>query len=144
MEIHEDCIIISNIEKYDITFHNGSMIIKRKQKDYSEFLKNNFTSSKLLNVKINDSEIKINKYSVLLKYIYNFIDDIEIIKHNTRINIIDGECNNKGFQYLQKLNISFQGIDANKCMDEIINMCKCVNIVISLKIKLNNEEIIEI
>lgn len=29
-------------------------------------------------------------------------------------------------------------------MDEIINMCKCINIVISLKIKLNNEEIIEI
>jgi hypothetical protein len=144
MEIHEDCIIISNIEKYDITFHNGSMIIKRKQKDYSEFLKNNFTGSKLLNVKINDSEIKINKYTTLLKYIYNFIDDIEIIKHNTRINIIDGEYNDKGFKYLEKLNISYQGIDANKCLEEIINMCKCVNIVISLKIKLNNEEIIQL
>jgi hypothetical protein len=96
------------------------------------------------NVKINDNEIKINKYTALLKYIYNFIDDIEIIKHNTRINIIDGEYNDKGFKYLEKLNISYQGIDANKCMDEIINMCKCVNIVISPKIKLNNEEIIEI
>ena len=144
MEQHENAIIITNIDKYDITFHNGCMIIRRKQKNYDEFLKNNFSKSQLLNVKINDNELKIDKYQTLLKYIYNYIDDSEIIKYNTKINIVDGECNDKGFQYLKGLNISFQGIDSNKCLDEIINMCKCYGVIISLKIKLNNDTIIDI
>lgn len=39
MEVHEDCIIISNIEKYDLTFHNGSMIKKENKKIIVNFLK---------------------------------------------------------------------------------------------------------
>jgi len=49
-----------------------------------------------------------------------------------------------GFQIMKDVGIAYQGVNANKCMQEIINMCKSRRIPLDMKIKLVNEEIINI
>jgi len=44
------------------------------------------------------------------------------------------------FYYLDKLGISVQGVDANKCLYEIINQCKKNNIKLKMDIILKNKD----
>ena len=56
----------------------------------------------------------------------------------TKLNIKLIEDKEKGFYYIEKLGISVQGCDSNKCLLEIINQCIENNIMISMEIKLIN------
>ena len=50
----------------------------------------------------------------------------------------------EGFYYLDKLGISVQGVDSNKCIFEIINQCIENEINILMKIKLIDDVTINI
>jgi len=70
--------------------------------------------------------------------IYEIINDPIKIMSRTKLNIKLIEDKEKGFYYIEKLGISIQGCDSNKCLLEIINQCIENNIMISMEIKLIN------
>ncbi len=49
-------------------------------------------------------------------------DGTKIIK-NTKLNIKTIKKEDEGFYYLDNIGISVQGIDSNKCLNEIISQC---------------------
>jgi hypothetical protein len=152
MEIENDKnIIIKNIDTYDISFYNNSLILKKKQKhtepiNIDELLeKYDFTSSDILEVVIDNKKLEITKYFSLLKYIYNLIDNKKLILDNTIMNIKTGNLDKqKGFRYIEKHNISVQRTANNRTIKEILNMCNICNICKKIKIQLSNNEIITI
>jgi hypothetical protein len=77
---------------------------------------------------LNDIYYKINNGSKIIK--------------NTSINISTIKRDDQGFYYLDKLGISVQGVDANKCLYEIINQCNKNNIKLNMNIVLKNKDVI--
>jgi hypothetical protein len=137
-------IIIQNIENYNISFHNGNMILTRKEKKKEDIFINDFKKSQILSCYINNIKLDLNKYKQVIEYIYDYIDNKDIIFDNTILNIEDGNINDRGFKYIEKYNFSVQGADSNKTLKEIINICSTCNINIKIKIKLENNKIINI
>jgi hypothetical protein len=102
----------------------------------------NFCNSQITYCKINNEEYKI--YKSILKEIYEIIDDGSKIIKNTCLNIKTIRYTDKGFYYLKDLGISVQGVDANKCIYEIINQCIENNINLKINIKLNDNKLINV
>lgn len=146
MEIKDDNIIISNIENYNITFYNGNMIISKKLKKITlEQIKAlDFKNSTIINCSINNDNKSFKKYNKIINYLFEEINDIDIILDNTILNIKKGKYEDKGYKFISKLNISIQGVDANKSIQEIFNISKISQIPINIKIKLENEQIVNI
>jgi hypothetical protein len=126
---------------------NGNLLLKPiiikineldKLKDYD------FCNSNIIFCKINNVMIDKNRYKSILNDVYNIIDSGTKIIKNTILNIKTKEYNDKGFSYLENLGISVQGVDANKCIYEIINQCEKNNITIDIKIRLNDNKLINI
>jgi hypothetical protein len=144
MNLSEDNIIIHNIENYNISFHNGNMILTRKEIKKEDILINDFKKSQILSCYINNIKLDLNRYRTILEYIYDYIDNKDIIRDNSIMNIENGNINDRGFKFLEKYNFSFQGTDSNKTLKEIINICSTCNIDIKLQIKLETDKIINI
>lgn len=152
MEIENDKnIIIKNIDTYDISFYNNSLILKKKQQhtepvNIDELLeKYDFTSSDILEVVIDNKKLDIINYFPLLKYIYNLINSKKLILDNTIMNIKTGNLDKqKGFKYIEKYNFSVQRTANNKTVKELTNMCNICNIHKKIKIQLSNNDIIYI
>jgi hypothetical protein len=126
------------------TFNKLKTHIKQKKKEINnDFLKNDFRFSKIINCIINDKVLNVHNYKPIIIYIYNQIEDKNFIIKNTVLNIIEGNFNDKGFNFFPKHNISVQGADAIKTIKEIINMCSVCNFKLELEIKLKNENIIK-
>jgi hypothetical protein len=83
-------------------------------------------------------------YKPILDYIYDYIDNKDIIRDNSIMNIEIGNINDRGFKFIEKYNFSVQGVDSNKTLKEIINISSTCNIDIKLEIKLENDKIINI
>jgi len=159
MELDNDNIIISNIADYNISFYNGNMILNKKQKKFiddfkklnlnekkniDDFKKYNFKKSNIIECNIDNKKIDLYKYKQIIKYLYEKINNIDLIKTNTLLNIKDGKFTNDGFNYFDKLGISVQGIDSNKAIKEILNISNICNIKLNIKIRLENNEIINL
>ena len=97
-----------------------------------------YTSSKIISCCINNEVINVLNYNPLIKYIYQKIGDGSTIIRNTKLNIKTLEINQNGFQYIENLGISFQRVDANNAINEIVNQCQKNNISINLKIILDS------
>ena len=100
--------------------------------------------SQILSCYINNIKLDLNRYRTILEYIYDYIDNKDIIRDNSIMNIENGNINDRGFKFLEKYNFSFQGTDSNKTLKEIINICSTCNIDIKLQIKLETDKIINI
>lgn len=147
MEINHNKIIISNIDNYNITFHNGNMILINKtinNKPKINIDNYDFKNSKIINCIINNEKLDISKYRTLLNYIYKIINNTDCIINNTILNISKDIINNRGYTYNEDLKLSVQGADSNKVIKEIINMINLSNINYDIKIKLENDNIINI
>ena len=143
MDSLDDHIIIQNIEKYDINFKNGNLILKKKVKYQNNIFNNDFKNSKIINCFVENKELDIIKYKPLLENIYFYINNREIIKDNTILNIEDGCLTDKGFKFIEELNFSVQGADSNKTLKEIVNISNICNIKLKFNIKLENDKIVE-
>lgn len=146
MEITDENIIISNIEKYNISFYKGNMILTRKKEKITfEDLKNyDFKHSNILICQINNIKLDFTKYTPIIFYIYCILNNTDLIIENSLLNIKEGKIRTKGFKYMESLDISVQGADSNKTIQEIYHMAKLGNIETNIKIQLENETIINI
>jgi len=94
---------------------------------------------------INNIIIESPNFTKILNKIYSIINDGFKIKETpTTFNLKIGEYKEKGFNYLSDIGISYQGKDANGTIREIYRQSKHHNILISIKIKLSDNRIIQI
>jgi hypothetical protein len=76
----------------------------------------------------------------MMTAVYDIIGTAKKIKEKTKLNIVDGKKNDKGFHYNEKLNISIQGIDSNGTLTEILNQCHYNKIHIDCEIELKDKK----
>jgi hypothetical protein len=143
-----DIITILNIEQYTQQIINGNLLLTKIQQiqnidniSENKLFTQNLSKSKIIKCKINNEVLDINYYNKLLLYLYYHIDKNTIIQ-NTTLNISKDKIHDKGFKYYKDLGISIQGAESRKTLREIINVIKLNNFNIELKIKLENNEII--
>ena len=147
MEIKDDNIIISNIENYNICFYKGNLILSKKKKkkiSLDEIKNNDFKNSSIINCVINNKKVNFTKYKQIIFYLFEEINNNEMILDNTTLNIKKGKYEEKGYKFNSNLNISIQGVDANKSILEIYNISKISQIPIDIKVKLKDENILTI
>lgn len=65
------------------------------------------------------------------------------ILQSTTFNMKLGICNEKGYHWSKKLNLSVQNKDSNGCMIELLNMIHVNNLYINLKIKLKTNKVVK-
>ncbi len=128
--------------KYKIIKKNNGDILLKKIKEIKldiESIPNyDFNSSTITNCVIDDKIFNKLKYKPILEKILSIIGDGSKIIKNTKLNIKTIQKEDKGFYYLENLGISIQGVDSNKCINEIVNQCIHNNIKLKLNIKLSN------
>lgn len=127
---------------------NGDVLLKKNLKivinDINGMKKYNFTKSTINSCIINDTIVMKLKYKSILEKIYTIINNgAKIIKYS-KLNIKTIKKCDEGYYYLEKLGISVQCVDSNKCLTEIINQCNINNIKLNMIIKINNNDIINI
>jgi len=141
-------IIIDNIEYTIHKQKSGELLLKPIKKiiinKIDDLTNYDFCFSQIISCSINDKSCDKNRYKSILNDIYLIINSgSKIIKH-TSINISTIKRGDSGFYYIDELGISVQGVDANKCLYEIINQCNKNNIELKIHIELKNKEIIMI
>ena len=103
-----------------------------------------FKKSKIINCCINSNIITKLKYKTVLEYIYQIINDgVKIIK-NSKLNIKTIQKEDDGFYYLDKIGISIQCAESNKCVLELAAQCCENKIAINIKIKTEDDTVINI
>jgi hypothetical protein len=133
-----------NVKDYVIRFTENRIIFDRINKiyTYEEVMKVNLKKSIIKRCFIDNKPIDIRKYKTLLLYIYELINDKNIIQTYTSINIKDYEKNDNGFDYYPKLQLSIQGTEAKKCFSEIVNMLHVIKKHIYIEIQLQDNNVI--
>ena len=136
-------ITIDNIE-YDIYPQEGDNLLLRPKiiqiNNLDKLSQYDFCNSNIVSYKINNDITDKNRYKSILNDIYTIINSGTKIIKNTTLNIKTIEYNDRGFYYLKELGISVQGVDANKCLYEIVNQCIKNNIKLKMNIKLENKD----
>jgi hypothetical protein len=138
-------IIIDNKKYTIINKNNGDILLQLNRIINIQDIQNyNFCKSVILDCKINDNNFTKLKYTSILGEIYNIINDGTTIIKNTKLNIKTIIKEDEGFRYLDNIGISVQYVESNKCLLEISNQCIKNKIKLSIKIKLVDENIINI
>ena len=141
-------IIINNIEYTINKQKSGDLLLKQIKKiiinKIDDILEYDLCNSQIISCSINDKLCDRNKYKPILNDIYLIINSGTKIIKNTSINIQTIKRDDQGFYYLDKLGISVQGVDANKCLYEIINQCDKNNIKLNMQIVLKKKDVIMI
>jgi hypothetical protein len=114
--------------------------------DNIDLKKYNFQKSQIISCDINGKKVKKLKYKSILFDVYHIIDNnVKIIKNKiNKINIKIGEHNDKGYDYIEDLEISVQDVEAKTSLEEILNQCICNKIKINFEIKLKNDNYVRI
>ncbi len=138
--------VILNLTNYTvINEDNGNIILKKacvNINNIDDIKQYDFAKSDILHCLLNNDNTLKLKYKSILENTYKIIDDGTKIIKNSKLNIKTFQKNDDGFNFLKDIGISYQGVDSNKCLFEIINQCVKNNISLNLKIKLNNQTII--
>lgn len=66
-------------------------------------------------------EIETKYFIGIVYYIYEFLEELDVINENTIMNIKPGKEIGKGFKHLESLDISIQGVTSDKAINEIFN-----------------------
>ena len=122
-------------------------IISFSKKSKYDILNNiDFTSSKIQECKIDNINIIVSKYRPLSFHIYKIINDKEFIIKNTIMNFCNGVKEDKGYNYMEEYDLSFQYKNSTKdyILIEIITMCKKYGIKLNLLVKTKDENIYNI
>lgn len=141
-------IIIDSNNYIIINKENGDILLKKiietTIKNIEDIKKYDFKNSIILDCSINNNKLNRLKYKSIIEHIYYLINDGVKIIINTKLNIKTIKKTDEGFYYLANIGISVQGVDSNKALLEIINQCTKNKISLSIKIKLIDNNIINI
>lgn len=148
MELNNNIVSYDGNEYKLIPQENGDILLSKINiihiTSIDDIKKYNFSNSNITKCILNNKCIEKYKYKTILNNVYELINNgVNIIK-NTTLNIDTRARNNNGYYYLENLGISVQGVDANKCLYEIIHQCTNNNINIILNITLNDGKQIKI
>lgn len=152
INIGNDDILLSKINidlnLFRARFHDNGDILLQKKSNYTitdsiDLKKYNFQNSIILSCTLNNQPCSKLKYKSILVDVYNLISDGTKIIKNSKLNIKTLKKRDQGFYFIESLGISVQGVDSNKCMNEIINQVIENKIKISMFIKLD-DSIVEV
>ena len=141
-----DIITIENISSYIQEVIGDTLILKPKNKIISEeeLTMTSLTKSEITYCTIVDSANKsISKkkqYQPILTDIWKSMPTQKILQNTTFNFKLSNENGEKGYNWNEKLNMSYQSKDANGSMREIIHMCKLINYKLDIFIKLENDK----
>lgn len=99
-----------------------------------------FRHCKIVSCKIENKYPTDFKFNSILKDIYYLIGDGSMIIKKSILDIKTGKLTDKGFQYLEKLSISYQRKEAGVIFKEIINQCLCNKIQLQVEIDFKSGE----
>ena len=131
--------------KYDLDYFNyeiigNNIIIKTKEFEISkqDLLSIDLTHSQIINAFNDNGKLSLTYKGILDKLLQEFSAKKlkEYSVNSSRI--IDGEYTDKGYYYLEKINISYPPLSANDCKKEIINLIYILDMSFQLKIRLND------
>jgi hypothetical protein len=123
------------------------LLVKKKNEkisDTSDLDNYDFKKSTILKCSLDDEEIDKNKYKPILEKVYKLINNGTKIIKNTKLNIKTIRKEDEGFYYLDDIGISVQGVESNKCLNEIINQCISNEIDIKMTVELQNKIVVDI
>lgn len=154
--INTDKIIIINTDITKINKLLDNIIMSKndfnvfnQENKFQIFLNNDFTFSK--NIKFIHNNTHFDKKQLssngILVYLYNFINDCNLILTNTSLSkgILNvGKHNDNKVKYLENLNLFLRGVDNNTAIKEIVNIIQKFNLNVELIIKLKNNNIVEL
>ena len=138
-----DTIHIKNISNYNIEFRDDSLFLTPKTTliTEDELITTKLSNSKIINNMIKDGDICISnntQYRPILIDIWSNMPTQKILQ-NTLFNFKLANTNGElGYNWDDKINMSFQNKNANGCIKEIINMCRINDYSIDILIKLEN------
>jgi hypothetical protein len=98
----------------------------------------NLVQSKVIMCNIDDEKHDRLNYRNIMHTIFLKIGKREKVKKNTHINIEYGNYTDKGYKYMEDLDMSVQGTDAKMTLKEIILQCKKNKIKLEIEIQLND------
>jgi hypothetical protein len=136
--------------KYDLNYFeyeiiNNNIIIKSKEYeiDNEELLSIDLTNSYIIKAINDKGRLPLTYKGILDKFLIEFsakkLKEISLFESR----IIDGEYSVKGYNYLEKINISYPDLCANKCIKEILNLINYLNNNFELIIRLNDGKYIK-
>jgi hypothetical protein len=131
--------------KYDLTYFkyeikDNKIIIRTKvyEIDNEELLRTDLTNSYIMNAFNNNGRLPLNYKGILNKLLIEFtakkLKEISLFKSK----IIDGEYTDKGYYYLEDINISYQELSTNDYMKEILNLLNHLKSNFQIQILLND------
>lgn len=105
----------------------------------SNFINNDFTFSKIIDCRINQTTMSELSYAGVIKSLYNHIGDSDLILKHTTLGpktLGRGKHPLKSVGYIESLNIYTRGINANTAIVEFITLSKTLNLNVSIEIVL--------
>jgi hypothetical protein len=131
--------------KYDLTYfkyeiNDNKIIIRTKvyEMNNEELLTTDLTNSYIMNAYNNNGRLPLNYKGILNKLLIEFtakkLKEISLFKSK----IIDGEFTDKGYYYIEDINISYQELSTNDYMKEILNLLNYLKCNFQIQIILND------
>ncbi len=124
-EPEEESEVESDVESEESLEEEIPVELNVERHSMASFEKNlskiNFKGSLVNNSYLEGIAIENKSYVGIYQFIYEFIGDIDKIKQNSILNIVDGKKSTNGFKYMKNLKISVQGVSADRSVKEIFN-----------------------
>ena len=143
-----ETIRIPNISDYTQEIIDGDLILTPKNNLISEeeLKMTSLTKSKIQKCCVTDENDKVisnvKQYQPILTKIWTKTPTQKILQNTTFNFRLTNENGEKGYNWNDRIKMSFQNKDANGTMKEIIKMCKINNYRLDISIKLENNELI--
>ena len=140
---------ILELNNFNITQVNADEYYLEKKLNYKEITskslgKYDFTGCIIKQCLLDNNLIQIKSLNKLLEKVYLLINNKEQIKKNSLLNIEFIQNDIRGWNQIKKLGISYPKPKSNMLIYEIIKQLETAKINISLKLELENDQLIKI
>jgi hypothetical protein len=115
---------------------------QRKISTLEDLSKYDFNEAEILDCKLNKISINFKNLHQILNQIYLNINNVKKIIEGSVLKIYPRKTQDKSYHYLSKLDISVEKSEMNQTLLEIIHQCQNSNIKLSLKIKIQEENLL--
>jgi len=140
---------IIDINNFNITQVNADEYYLEKKLNYKEITpktlcKYDFTGCIIKQCLLDNNLIQVKSLNKLLEKVYLKINNKEVIKKNSLLNIEFINNDIRGWNQIKKLGISYPKPKSNMLIHEITKQLEIANISMMLKLELENDQLIKI